>query len=157
MVRETGVHSLAESYQRLKKWFLTPPCLTLRIIRNGSRVKLEQSRERSSVFTYTFGVVAIEKGAFGSPSISAANFTYIPLIHTNTLKYIHNSCNLYMYKEIFTSVLIDFLAIVSISIMRQALNNRRKNWKQSSSIFDSCVACRSAQSCTRNTCIHTCM
>ena len=34
--------------------------------------KVEQSRERSS----TLGVVAIEKGAFRSPSTTVANFTY---------------------------------------------------------------------------------
>ena len=28
-----------ESYQRLKKWYLMPPWLTLSIIRYGSRVK----------------------------------------------------------------------------------------------------------------------
>ena len=28
-----------DSYQRLKKWYLMPPCLTLSIIRYGSRVK----------------------------------------------------------------------------------------------------------------------
>ena len=31
--------SQVESYQRLKKWYLMPPCLTLSIIRYGSRVK----------------------------------------------------------------------------------------------------------------------
>ena len=30
---ETGVQSWVESYQRLKKWYLIPPCLTLSIIR----------------------------------------------------------------------------------------------------------------------------
>ena len=39
MVRETGVQSQVESYQRLKKWYLMMPCLALRIIRYGSRVK----------------------------------------------------------------------------------------------------------------------
>ena len=39
MARETGVQSQLESYQRLKKWYLMPPCLTLSIIRYGSRVK----------------------------------------------------------------------------------------------------------------------
>ena len=39
MVRVTWVQSLVESYQRLKKWYLMPPCLTLSIIRYGSRVK----------------------------------------------------------------------------------------------------------------------
>ena len=37
--QETGVQSQVESYQRRKKWYLLPPCLTLRIIRLGSRVK----------------------------------------------------------------------------------------------------------------------
>ena len=35
MAWETGVQSQVKSYQRLKKWYLMPPCLTLR-----SRVKL---------------------------------------------------------------------------------------------------------------------
>ena len=33
IVRETGVQSQVESYQRLKKWYLMSLCLTLRIIR----------------------------------------------------------------------------------------------------------------------------
>ena len=39
MARETEVQSQVKSYQRLKKWYLIPPCLTLSIIRDGSRVK----------------------------------------------------------------------------------------------------------------------
>ena len=39
MARETKVLSQVESYRRLKKWYLIPPCLTLSIIRLGSRVK----------------------------------------------------------------------------------------------------------------------
>ena len=39
MARETGVQSQVESYQRLKKWYLIPPCLTLSIIRYVSRSK----------------------------------------------------------------------------------------------------------------------
>ena len=38
-VWESKVQSHVESYQRLKKWYLMPPCLTLSIIRYGSRVK----------------------------------------------------------------------------------------------------------------------
>ena len=34
-----GLGDLVQSYQRLKKWYLMPPCLTLSIIRYGSRVK----------------------------------------------------------------------------------------------------------------------
>ena len=40
MARETRVQSQVESYQRLKKWYLMIPCLTLSIIkRYGLRVK----------------------------------------------------------------------------------------------------------------------
>ena len=39
IARETWVQSQVESYQRLKKWYLMPPCLTLSIIGYGSRVK----------------------------------------------------------------------------------------------------------------------
>ena len=43
IVRETRVQSLVDSYQRLQKWYLMPPCLTLSIIRYGSRVKQSHS------------------------------------------------------------------------------------------------------------------
>ena len=39
VVQEAGVQSQVKSYQRLKIWYLMPPCLTLSIIRCGSRVK----------------------------------------------------------------------------------------------------------------------
>ena len=38
IVWETGVQPQVESYLRLKKWYLIPPCLTLSIIRYISRV-----------------------------------------------------------------------------------------------------------------------
>ena len=39
MARKIGVQSQVESYQRLKKWYLIPPCLIFNIIRYVSRVK----------------------------------------------------------------------------------------------------------------------
>ena len=39
IVQETRVQSYAKSYQKHKKWYLMPPCLTLSSIRWGSRVK----------------------------------------------------------------------------------------------------------------------
>ena len=36
---ETEVQSEVKSYQKLKKWYLMPPCLALSIIRWGSRVR----------------------------------------------------------------------------------------------------------------------
>ena len=68
MAWETWVQSQVESYQRLIKWYLMPPCLTLSIIRYGSRVKWSNPLH--------LGVVAIEKGAFKSPSTMVINFTY---------------------------------------------------------------------------------
>ena len=43
MIRETSVQSQVKSYQRLKKWSLMLPCLTLSIIRYGLRVKWSNS------------------------------------------------------------------------------------------------------------------
>ena len=78
MFWETGVQSQVKSYQRLKKkkkkkkkWYLIPPSLTLSIIRYGSRVKWSNPGN---------GVVAIEKGAFGSPWTKITNFTYFYFI-----------------------------------------------------------------------------
>ena len=42
--------------------------------------KMEQSREWSNALLH-FGVVAIEKGAFGSPSTKVTNFTFTFLYH----------------------------------------------------------------------------
>ena len=39
VAQETEVQSKVESYQRLKKWYLIPPCLTRSIRRYVSRVK----------------------------------------------------------------------------------------------------------------------
>ena len=73
VVRETWVQSEVASYQRLLKWYLIPPCLTLSNML-GIKSKVEQSRERTSAL---LGVVAIEKGTFWSPSTTVTNFTYL--------------------------------------------------------------------------------
>ena len=77
MARETWVQSQVESYRRLTKWYLITPFKTLGNIRYVSRdtYQVEQSREKSSALPLHLGVVAIEKGAFGSPSTTVANFT----------------------------------------------------------------------------------
>ena len=46
MVRENWVKSQVASYQRLKKWYLIPPCLTLSNIRYVSRVKWSNPGKR---------------------------------------------------------------------------------------------------------------
>ena len=80
MARETGVQSQVESYQRLKKWYLILPCLTISIIRYGSRIKWSNPE---NVLTQRpplhLSVVAIERGAFRSRSTMVANFTFFLL------------------------------------------------------------------------------
>ena len=50
--------------------------------------KVEQSRERSSALPLHLGVVAIEKGAFGSPLTIVANFTYLFHFHNQSISLI---------------------------------------------------------------------
>ena len=69
MVQETGVPSQVNT-KDLKKWYLMPPCLTLSIIGYGSRIKWSNSGKGVP------GVVASEKGAFGSPSTRLRSPTY---------------------------------------------------------------------------------
>ena len=66
MVWETGVQSHVEPYQKLEKWYLMPHFLILSNIRYRSRVSgAIWIKELRPLLHY--GVVAIGKGAFGSP------------------------------------------------------------------------------------------
>ena len=88
MVREIRVQSQVESYQKLfKKWHLIPPCLTLSFIRYVWRVKWS-NQGKGVVPSPSPRVVAIENGAFGSPSITVANFTTL-LIYVYIYIYIY--------------------------------------------------------------------
>ena len=51
--RETWVQSQVKSYQRLKKWYLMPPCFNTQHYKVWIKGKVEQSRERSSTLPYT--------------------------------------------------------------------------------------------------------
>ena len=73
MVRKIGVQSQVESYQRLKKMVLDAALHNTQHYKVRIKDKVEQSMKRSSVLLYTTGVVAIEKGAFGSLSTKVAN------------------------------------------------------------------------------------
>ena len=77
-----SVQSQVKSYQRLKKMVLNASLLYTQHYKVQIKGKVEQFRERSS----TCGVVGIEKGAFGSPTLFIAlikiglrrvNFYYI--------------------------------------------------------------------------------
>ena len=104
MARETGVQSQVESYQRLKKWYLMPPCLTLSIIRYVSRVKWSNPGKGVAPSPH-LSVVGIEKGAFGSPSTMVANFSYF---FKNILIYVflanlskNKKCGSYKFNQTF--------------------------------------------------------
>ena len=71
MIRETWVQSQVASYQRLLKWYLIPPCLTLSTIRYVSRVKW--SNPGKGVAPSPTPRCSTEKGAFWLPSITVAN------------------------------------------------------------------------------------
>ena len=53
MVRETGVQSQVESYQRLKKWYLMPPCFNTQHYKVRIKGKVEQSRKLSKALPYS--------------------------------------------------------------------------------------------------------
>ena len=72
MVRETRVQSQVESYQRLKTMVLDAALLNTQHYKVRIKGKVEQSWEWSCTPLH-FGVVAIEKGAFGLPSTEVAN------------------------------------------------------------------------------------
>ena len=74
IVRETWVRSQVASYQRLLKWYLIPPCLTLSNIRYVSRVKWSNPGKGIAP-SPTPRCSSYGKRAFGSPSTTVADFT----------------------------------------------------------------------------------
>ena len=77
--RDLG-HSPRSIIPKTQKWYLMPPYLTLRIVKYGSRVSgTIQGKKECSLLH--IGVVAIEKGAFGAPSRTAGQLTYLSIYH----------------------------------------------------------------------------
>ena len=69
------------------KMVLDTPLLNIQQYKVRIKGKVEQSKERSGA-PLQFGVVAIEKGAFGSPLTSVANFIFFFTIqYQNTEMY----------------------------------------------------------------------
>ena len=84
MIRETRVQSQVESYQRLKKMVLDAALLNTQHCKVKIKGKVVQYREWVALSQH-LSVVAIEKGAFGSPSTMVANFTYFLLKSMQTI------------------------------------------------------------------------
>ena len=91
MVQENRLQSQVESYQRLKKWYLMSPCLTLSILRYRSR-KSGAIQEKESCSPLHLSVVAIEKRSlqiaqdYGGPTRFIFMYIYI-YIYTHKLKH----------------------------------------------------------------------
>ena len=73
MVRETGVQSQVESYQKIEKMVLHATLLSTQHYKVWMKGKMEQSWEWSNALPFTLCVVAIVKGAFRSPSTKVTN------------------------------------------------------------------------------------
>ena len=60
---------------------LTNPCAKRKVLnRTKPKDKIYKTKSLGHYITTFYGVVAIEKGAFWSPSTTVANFTYLQLI-----------------------------------------------------------------------------
>ena len=89
MTWETGVQPQVESYQRLKKWYLISPCLTLSIIRFVSRIKWSNPRKGVTLFPT---IVGIEKETFGLPLTTVVNFTYFTILRLVSYSGLYSHC-----------------------------------------------------------------
>ena len=78
------------SYQRLKKWYLIPSCLTLSNIRYVARV-MWCNPEKGVVHPLHLSVVAIEKGAFWSQIHKFFYFYFVScfMLQTKLFSHIH--------------------------------------------------------------------
>ena len=77
MIQETGVKSLVETYQGLKKWYLMPTGLIVSII-SADQEKVEQSGEGSSTLPDTH---LLKREPSGCPQIWLVNLQFFILIY----------------------------------------------------------------------------
>ena len=134
ILQETGVQSQAKSYQRLKKWHLMSPCLTLSIIRyrsKGSGVTvLKQNAfhgNRVLKFLHFFCFIKKIENAievkFRTCSITSLNalmkvlckIRNITLINISTMQKVIHWIDVYSYLYIYTIYLSTYLSIYLFS------------------------------------------
>ena len=88
IVRETWVRSQVESYQRLKKWYLMPPCITLSIIRYGSRVKWSNPGKGVAPSPTPWCSKLSEREPSGHPRLWSPTLLYLYIVTTKILDYV---------------------------------------------------------------------
>ena len=76
MVRDTRVQSQVGVIPKTQKMVFDTAMLNAQHYNASIKAKMEQCRERTNAAQH-FGVVAIEKRTFVSPSTTVANFTFI--------------------------------------------------------------------------------
>ena len=123
-----------------------PPCLTLKDIRYVSRVKLSSSGKGVAP-PLCLGVVAIERGAFGSSLTSVANCSYFDYIayesylwniqrnrrsHDDTMQkhgseFTHPGCRYRLLRQCSTSALASYLFIISLDYVLSTSIDKMKD------------------------------
>ena len=73
MAQETWVQSPGQVIPKTQKMVLDASLLNTQHYKVRIKGKVKQSRERSCTLTLHLGIVAIEKGAFGSPLTMITN------------------------------------------------------------------------------------
>ena len=107
-----------------------PPCLTLNNVRYVSWVKLSNPLH--------FGVVAIEKGAFWSPSTTVAKFTLLFLIPGFLSENFHVAL-MRCHRQIFVCVFVR--ADVCVCVWERECERERERERESMCAFVSLSVC----------------
>ena len=98
--------------QKTQKMVLDGTLLNTQHYKVRIKGKVEQSREWNS----NLGVVAIEKGAFRSPSTKVAIFTYIYRIYWYNNIYIYISIDIYTYVCMYVFAIVCIFFNLSLSL-----------------------------------------
>ena len=117
MARETWVQSQVESYQRLKKWYFMPLCLTLSFIRYGSTVKWGNP------------------GKTVAPSLTPWCSSYRKRSVRVTLDYVCQRCNFscffFYFPFFFFLVCLELLQVLYAGSKNQSFTLSRHFWWES--------------------------
>ena len=100
MTQEAWVQSQVESYKRLKKWYLMPPCLTLSIIRCGSRVKWSKPGKRLAP-SLTPWCKSYRKGSLRVTLDNSRQLTF-------EWSLLYNYGMIFLYKPFFVNYILSF-------------------------------------------------
>ena len=116
-IRGDQSQSQVESYQRLKKWYLMPPCFTLNIKMYWSMAKWSNPGKGLAPFpTPRCSICNIEKVAFELPSIMVATINiYIVNIYIYIYIYIY-------FVYIYIHLLYIYIIIIIIIMSRYTHN-----------------------------------